>query len=104
MNQTETASFFNVLWDLVDLYRRDLHDVDPEFLEGYDYVMDIVKDAILDNDEVGNLADLDNFVNQVDAYADDFNGEYGRGYQMAVEICLETISKVWVSQLDKCGV
>ena len=104
MNQTETNAFFNVFHNLEDLYIRDLHDVDPEFLEGYDYVMDMIKDAIFDNDEVGNLVDLDNFVNQADAYADDFNGEYGRGYQMAVNVCLETISKAWVSQLNKCGV
>jgi len=94
MNQTETNVFFRALHDLEDVYTRDLHDVDPEWAEGYDYVMDIVKDAIFEGHEVRNLTDLDNFINQADSYADDYEGEYGRGYQTAANVCLEAVSQL----------
>ena len=97
MNQTETNVFFRVLHDLEDIYTKDLHDPDPEFLEGYDYVMDIVKDAVFDGEEVRNARDLDNFINQADSYADDYEGEYGRGYQMAANVCLEAVSQLFQS-------
>ena len=97
MNQTETNVFFRVLHDLEDIYAKDLHDPDPEYLEGYDYVMDIVKDAIFDGEEVRNARDLDNFINQADSYADDFEGEYSRGYQMAANICLKAVSQLFQS-------
>jgi len=97
MNKTETNVFFHALHDLEDIYTKDLHDPDPEFLEGYDYVMDIVKDAIFDGEEVRNARDLDNFINQADSYADDHEGEYGRGYQMAANICLEAVSQLFQS-------
>jgi hypothetical protein len=98
MNKNETAFFFRALYDLEDLYTRDLHDVDPEYIEGYDYIMDMVKDAVFEGYEVKNMYDLDNFVNQADAYADDFDGEYGRGYQDAVNICLEAVSQLIQSE------
>jgi hypothetical protein len=96
MNQTETNVFFRLLHDLEDernTYADEIN-TDPEYQEGYDYVMDIVKDAILEGDEVRNMYDLDNFVNQVDAYADDFDGEYGKGYQEAANLCLEAVSQL----------
>jgi len=98
MNQTETNVFFRALHDLEDVYTKDLHDPDPEFLEAYDYVMDIVKDAVFGDEDVKNMYDLDNFVNQVDAYADDFDGEYGRGYQLAINLCLEAVSQLIESE------
>jgi hypothetical protein len=96
MNQTETNVFFRLLHDLEDERNTyaDETNTDPEYQEGYDYVMDIVKDAIFEGDEVKNMYDLDNFVNQVDAYAVDFDGEYGKGYQAAVDLCLEAVSQL----------
>jgi len=99
MNQTETNVFFRLLHDAEDaravalgMEAEELICQDPDYMEGYDYVMDIVKDAVLADDEVNNFTDLDNFLNQVDAYAGDFSGEYGRGYQEAVNLCLEVMS------------
>lgn len=100
MNQTETNVFFRLLHDLEDernTYADEIN-TDPEYQEGYDYVMDIVKDAIFEGDEVKNMYDLDNFVNQADAYADDFSGEYGKGYQEAVNLCLEAVSQLIESE------
>ncbi|NBT04329.1 MAG: hypothetical protein EBT00_16325 [Proteobacteria bacterium] len=99
MNQTETNVFFRLLHDLEDERNTyaDETNTDPEYQEGYDYVMDIVKDAILEGDEVRNMYDLDNFVNQVDAYAD-FDGEYGKGYQEAANLCLEAVSQLIESE------
>lgn len=103
MNQTETTVFFRALHAIEDARAAELHPnataeeaicQDPEYLEGYDYVMDIVKDAVFGDEEIHNMYDLDNFVNQCDAYADCFNGEYGRGYQEAVNICLEAVSQL----------
>jgi hypothetical protein len=105
MNQTETTVFFRALHALEDtraaalgMEAEEMICQDPEYLEGYDYVMDIVKDAILEGEEVRNMYDLDNFVNQADAYAEDFDGEYGRGYQDAVNICLEAVSVLLESE------
>lgn len=105
MNQTETNVFFRLLHAAEDaranalgLEAEELICQDPEYLEGYDYVMDIVKDAILEADEVRNMYDLDNFINQADAYADDFEGEYGKGYQEAVNLCLEVVSQLIQSE------
>jgi hypothetical protein len=99
MNQTDTNTFFHLLHDAEDaraaalgMEADELICQDPDYMEGYDYVMDIVKDAVLANYEVNNLADLDNFVNQVDAYAGDFSGEYGRGYQEAANLCLGVVN------------
>jgi hypothetical protein len=96
MNQTETNVFFRLLHDLEDernTYADEIN-TDPEYQEGYDYVMDIVKDAVFGGDEVKNMYDLDNFVNQADAYADDFDGEYGKGYQEAVNLSLEAVTQL----------
>lgn len=100
MNQTETNVFFRLLHDLEDERNTyaDETNTDPEYQEGYDYVMDIVKDAIFEGDEVRNMYDLDNFVNQADAYADDFDGEYGKGYQEAANLCLEAVSQLIESE------
>jgi hypothetical protein len=96
MNQTETNVFFRLLHDLEDernIYADEIN-TDPEYQEGYDYVMDIVKDAVFGDEEVRNMYDLDNFINQADSYADDFEGEYGKGYQDAVNLCLEAVSQL----------
>lgn len=107
MNQTETNVFFRALHALEDSRAAELHPdmtaeewicQSPEYMEGYDYVMDVVRDHILDGEEVRNLTDLDNLINQVDAYAGDFSGEYGRGYQEAVNICLEALSQLITSE------
>ena len=101
MNKTDTNVFFRLLEDAEDaraaalgMDAEELICQDPDYMEGYDYVMDIVKDAVLADDEVNNFTDLDNFLNQVDAYAGDYDGEYGRGYQEAVNLCLEVVSQL----------
>jgi hypothetical protein len=94
MNQTETNVFFRALHAAEDAHNANVNDPDPEYLEGYDYVMDIVKDAVFGDEDVKNMYDLDNFVNQVDAYAEDNDGEYGKGYQEAVNLCLEAVSQL----------
>jgi hypothetical protein len=60
--------------------------------------MDIVKDAVFGDEDVKNMYDLDNFVNQADSYAEDNDGEYGRGYQEAVNLCLEAVSQLIESE------
>ena len=54
MNQTETNVFFRVLHDLEDERNTYADEVntDPEYLEAYDYVMDIAKDAVFGEEEV----------------------------------------------------
>ncbi len=100
MNQTETNVFFRVLHDLEDERNTYADEVntDPEYLEAYDYAMDIVKDAVFGDEDVKNMYDLDNFINQADAYADDYDGEYGKGYQDAVNVCLEAVSQLIESE------
>jgi hypothetical protein len=98
MNQTETNVFFRLLHDLEDVHNACVTDPDPEYLEGYDYVMDAIKDAIFADDEIRNMYDLDNFVNQVDSYGGDYDGEYGKGYQEAVNLCLEAVSQLIESE------
>jgi len=49
---------------------------------------------VFGDEDVKNMYDLDNFVNQVDAYAEDNDGEYGKGYQEAVNLCLEAVSQL----------
>jgi hypothetical protein len=99
MNKTETNVFFRALHDLEDAHNANVNDPDPEYIEGYDYVMDIVKDAILEGYEVKNLYDLDYFINQADAYGEDNEpGDYADGYQDAVNICLEAVSKLIQSE------
>ena len=91
MNRTDSTAFFSNLHALeaVD------GDASPLYLEGYDYVMDIVKDAILEGYEVKNLYDLDYFINQADAYGEDNEpGDYADGYQDAVNVCLEVMSQL----------
>jgi hypothetical protein len=105
MNQSQTNAFFTFLHDIEDaqaaalgMETEELICQDPEYMEGYDYVMDCVKDAILEGHEVRNLADLDNFMNQMDAYAGDFSGPYGEGYQTATNFCLEAVNLLIVEQ------
>ena len=98
MNQTETNVFFRALHALEDANPVDTRSADPEYLEAYDYVMDIVKDAVFGDEDVKNMYDLDNFINQADAYADDYDGEYGKGYQDAVNVCLEAVSQLIESE------
>lgn len=106
VNQTETNSFFNLLEDIEGVYTRDLYDPNPEdlydptpeFIEAYDYVMDMVKDAILEGEEIRNLHDLDNFINQADSFTEDYKGEYGKGYKMATSICLAVMSQLIQSE------
>jgi hypothetical protein len=98
MHRTETAVFFHDLYDLEDAHNANINDPDPEYIEGYDYVMDMVKDAIFEGYEVKNMYDLDNFINQVDAYADDYEGEYGKGYQDAASLCLQAVSQLIQSE------
>ena len=105
MNETTSmpiaSAFFRALHTAEDaravslgLEAEEMICQDPDYMEGYDYVMDIVKDAILEGYEVRDLADLDNFVNQVDAYAGDYEGGYGEGYQAAANLCLEVVSQL----------
>ena len=98
MNQTELNVFFRALHDAEDVHNANVIDADPEYLEGYDYIMDIVKDAIMMDEEVRDMYSLDNFINQADAYAEDNEGEYGKGYQDAVNLCLEAVSVLLQSE------
>ena len=98
MTQTELNVFFRALHDAEDVHNANVIDADPEYLEGYDYIMDIVKDAIMMGEEVRDMYSLDNFINQADAYAEDNEGEYGRGYQDAVNLCLEAVSVLLQSE------
>lgn len=105
MNQTETNVFFRLLHAAEDaranalgMEAEELICQDPDYMEGYDYVMDEVKDVILEGYDVRNMYDLDNFVNQLDAYADDYEGEFRRGYQEAVNVCLEAVSQLIESE------
>jgi hypothetical protein len=93
MNQIQTTAFFRALHAAEDVHIANVIElgVDPDYLEGYDYVMDMVKDVIMSG-EVEDLNALDEFVNQADAYAEDESGEYGKGYQDAVNVCLEALS------------
>lgn len=93
MNQKETNVFFRLLHSVEDELGGPRKDT-PDYIEGYDYVMDIVKDAIFEGYDVKNMYDLDNFINQVDSYSDDYEGEYARGYQCAVNICLEAVAQL----------
>ena len=90
MNKNETAFFFCALHALEAIDG----DASPLYIEGYDYIMDIVKDAIFDGEDVKDMYDLDNFINQADAYAEDYEGDYAKGYQDAVNICLEAVSQL----------
>lgn len=105
MNQTETTVFFRALHALEDaraealgMEAEELICQSPDYMEGYDYVMDDVKDAILSGN-VGDMYALDEFVNHMDAFAEDNEpGDYANGYQDAVSVCLEAISQLIESE------
>jgi hypothetical protein len=101
MNETTsmptTSAFFRALHAAEDaravslgLEAEEMICQDPDYMEGYDYVMDVVKHVVLDGHD---LADLDNFVDHLDAYAGDYEGKYRIGYQAAVNLCLEAVSQ-----------
>jgi|688.fasta_scaffold31434_20 hypothetical protein len=101
MNQTETDQFFRLLHDLEDaraealgMEAEELICQNPDYMEGYDYVMDEVNGVILEAYDVRNLSGLDYFVNRLDADANDYEGEYRRGYQEAVDLCLEAVNQL----------
>lgn len=90
MNQTELNVFYRVLHNIeaIDADSSDL------YIEGYEFVMDDVRFAIMSGD-VENMYALDEFVNHMDAYAEDNEpGDYARGYQDAVNVCLTAISQL----------
>lgn len=94
MNQTETTVFFRALHNLEALDA----DANPLYIEGYDSVMEDVKYAIMSGD-VEDMYALDEFINQMDAYAEDNEpGDYANGYQDAVNICLEAVSQLLESE------
>ena len=59
-----------------------------DYNEGYADVIDSILYAIRSGD-VKNIRDLDELINQMDAYGGDFDGEFGVGYQDAVNYCLK---------------
>ena len=59
-----------------------------DYNEGYADVIDSILYAIRSGD-VKSIRDLDELINQMDAYAGDFDGEFGVGYQDAVNYCLK---------------
>jgi hypothetical protein len=63
MIKNEASFFFRFLHDLESINGDD----SPLYIEGYDYVMEIVKDAIFGDPEIENMYDLDNFINQADS-------------------------------------
>jgi predicted Ser/Thr protein kinase len=90
MNQIETSAFFRALHNIeaIDANSSDL------YIEGYEFVMDDVRFAIMSGD-VKNMYALDEFVNHMDAYAEDNEpGDYARGYQDAVNVCLAALSQL----------
>jgi hypothetical protein len=94
MTQTEIAIFFRALRNIeaIDADSSDL------YIEGYDFVMDDVKFAIFCGD-VETMYELDEFINHLDAFAEDNEpGDYAKGYQDAVNICLEAASKLLESE------
>jgi hypothetical protein len=58
--------------------------------EGYDDVLQSISYAIRSGD-VKNISELDELINQMDAYAEDFDGEFGAGYQDAVNRCFKAL-------------
>jgi hypothetical protein len=54
-----------------------------DYNEGYDDVLQSISYAIQSGD-VKNFSELDELINQMDAYAENFDGEFGAGYQDAV--------------------
>ena len=63
-----------------------------DYNEGYADVIDSILYAIRSGD-VKNIRDLDKLINQMDAYAEDNEpGDYARGYQDAVNVCLTALS------------
>jgi hypothetical protein len=98
MNQTELNVFFRALHDAEDAHNAGVNDTDPEYIDGYDYVMEDVKYAIMSGD-VEDMYALDEFVNHMDAFAEDNEpGDYANGYQDAVYVCLEAISVLLESE------
>ena len=90
MNQIETSAFFRALHNIeaIDANSSDL------YIEGYEFVMDDVRFAIMSGD-ADNMYALDEFVNHMDAYAEDNEpGDYARGYQDAVNVCLAALSQL----------
>ena len=90
MNQIETFAFFRTLHSIeaIDADSSDL------YIEGYEFVMDDVRFAIMSGD-AENMNALDEFVNHMDAYAEDNEpGDYARGYQDAVNVCLAALSQL----------
>jgi len=90
MNQIETSAFFRALHNIeaIDANSSDL------YIEGYEFVMDDARFAIMSGD-VENMPALDEFVNHMDAYAEDNEpGDYARGYQDAVNVCLAALSQL----------
>lgn len=103
MNQTDLSVFYRAVQVLEDSRAAEFHPdasaeewicQSPEYMEGYEFVMDDVRFALLSSD-VENLYMLDEFVNHMDAYAEDNEpGDYARGYQDAVSVCLAAVSQL----------
>ncbi len=62
-----------------------------DYNEGYADVIDSVLYTIRSGD-AKNIRELDDLINQMDAFAGDFSGEFGTGYQDAVNYCLKQFS------------
>lgn len=85
-----STSFFSTLHaiEAVD------EDASPLYLQGYDSVMTDITYA-LEFGDVTNLEQLDAFVNQLDAYAEDYKpGDFAHGYQDAVNVLLEVVNQL----------
>jgi predicted Ser/Thr protein kinase len=90
MTQIETSAFFRTLHS-IEAINADSSDL---YIEGYEFVMDDVRFAVMSGD-VKNMYALDEFVNHMDAYAEDNEpGDYARGYQDAVNVCLAALSQL----------
>lgn len=91
------ADFFRALQFAEDVHYAEVggYHFEPKYAEGYDYVMDDVKDVIASGD-VEDLRALDEFINRLDAFAEDNElGNYADGYQDAVNVCLEAVSELF---------
>lgn len=98
MTQREISTFFHAVHNLEDVHNTIIDGANPDYIEGYDSVMDDVKYAIMSGD-VENMYALDEFVNHLDAYAEDYEpGFYANGYQDAVNVCLGALSALIESE------
>lgn len=96
MNKTDLTIFFLLLNDAEEEFNAGVDMPDSEWIEGYDYVMEVVRLQTRPGNKPASqtLPYLIALIEQIDSYVDDFEGHYGRGYQDATNILLGVVSKL----------